>query len=329
VAHIVAASPDGPRGDEELSPEQQADYDNLMLLCLDHHRLIDGHNADTYTAEQLREYKQKHEERIQRQTAVGPEYATTVVRFESPIGDLRVAVRRADAYQALYPYFPADDKGVFFDYRTKPGRGDEAFWAAFAAEVSDEVRRSFIKGNDEQRYDHLSIFALAPIPILVHLGNQLGNVVAAELYQKHRDTNDWKWKAEPESDPFKYQLNKSEGTDKKNVALVLSLSGKIAPEAYQTIAASMSVYEIEVESANPGFLQHRSRLEKFRVTYRQVMSEIGAKYGGDCTVHLFPAIPTPIAVLCGKELLPKSDPTVRVYDNDKAKGGFVPTLTIN
>src|SRR5439155_9049555 len=109
----------------------------------------------------------------------------------------------------------------------------------------------------------------------------------------------------------------------------LSLSGKIGLDEYRSVVGDVPIYEIEVAGASPEFLVCKSRLQKFRVLYRQALSEIRANHGGDCTIHLFPAIPAPIAVLCGKELLPKSDPTVLVYDNDKARGGFVQTLVIN
>ena len=47
VAHIVASSPDGPRGDPNRSHALSAEISNLMLLCPTHHKLIDD-NADEY-----------------------------------------------------------------------------------------------------------------------------------------------------------------------------------------------------------------------------------------------------------------------------------------
>ena len=41
VAHIVSAKPDGPRGDTVRSPRLVDEIANLMLLCYEHHRLID------------------------------------------------------------------------------------------------------------------------------------------------------------------------------------------------------------------------------------------------------------------------------------------------
>lgn len=61
VCHIVAISPAGPRGDSTLTLEQRDQYDNLILLCKVHHKLIDD-QPDIYTVERLREMKAAHEE---------------------------------------------------------------------------------------------------------------------------------------------------------------------------------------------------------------------------------------------------------------------------
>ena len=241
MAHIVASSPNGPRGDEELSQELQTDYENLMLVCLKHSRLIDGRNAGDYTIKQLREAKQKHEDRIQRQTAIGVEGPTAVFVFQSPIGDRRVAIAPSDSFSAIQTRPLADSKGVLLDFSHKAGRGDKTFWSGFAGEVTEQIKQCLRKGNDGLVYDHLSVFALAPIPILIHLGNQLGNIVPMDLYQKHRDTDDWKWKVEPKNDPFEFRSINVGGKEGKDVAVVLSLSGKITPDSYLSITGDMPV----------------------------------------------------------------------------------------
>ena len=42
VAHIVASSAKGPRGDKVKSPQLSDKLENLMLMCADHHKLIDN-----------------------------------------------------------------------------------------------------------------------------------------------------------------------------------------------------------------------------------------------------------------------------------------------
>ena len=62
VAHIIASSPDGPRGSED-SYRLSDKYENLMLLCPTHHNEIDN-DTETYTVEKLLKMKQEQELRV-------------------------------------------------------------------------------------------------------------------------------------------------------------------------------------------------------------------------------------------------------------------------
>lgn len=71
MAHIVANSRQGPRGDSPLSDEQRDQHTNLLLLCGDHHKTIDSQPL-TYSVSVLRRMKEDHEHRIQRATGKPP-----------------------------------------------------------------------------------------------------------------------------------------------------------------------------------------------------------------------------------------------------------------
>lgn len=60
IAHVVAHEEDGPRGDEAYPTELRDRYDNLILLCPTHHTLVDK-QPNTYSIEELRSWKQRHE----------------------------------------------------------------------------------------------------------------------------------------------------------------------------------------------------------------------------------------------------------------------------
>lgn len=60
-AHIVARSPDGPRGRKYAGDING--YDNLILLCSRHHKEIDD-QVNTYTEDQLHAIKSQHEQWI-------------------------------------------------------------------------------------------------------------------------------------------------------------------------------------------------------------------------------------------------------------------------
>lgn len=59
-AHIVARKEDGPRGDNPLPLEERDKYDNLILLCRIHHKLIDD-QPNFYTVDMLTAWKKSHE----------------------------------------------------------------------------------------------------------------------------------------------------------------------------------------------------------------------------------------------------------------------------
>jgi hypothetical protein len=58
--HIVAESPNGPRGDASFPVEKRDKYGNLILLCRVHHRIIDE-QPNTYAVQRLHELKEGHE----------------------------------------------------------------------------------------------------------------------------------------------------------------------------------------------------------------------------------------------------------------------------
>jgi len=60
ACHIVAQSPSGPRGHSPLTPEQRDHYDNLILLCRNHHKQVDD-QENTYTVQCLLDMKAAHE----------------------------------------------------------------------------------------------------------------------------------------------------------------------------------------------------------------------------------------------------------------------------
>ena len=63
ICHIFAVSESGPRGKPGLTEPQLHSLDNLILLCRNHHTIIDGQHA-SYPASRLKKWKDDHEERV-------------------------------------------------------------------------------------------------------------------------------------------------------------------------------------------------------------------------------------------------------------------------
>lgn len=58
--HIVGEKEDGPRGKSILTPEERNRYPNLILLCGNHHTIIDQ-DPDNWPIEKLHQIKADHE----------------------------------------------------------------------------------------------------------------------------------------------------------------------------------------------------------------------------------------------------------------------------
>jgi hypothetical protein len=63
IAHIIAASDDGPRGDPALGLEDRGDYENLILLCPACHTEIDK-APSTYPDNAVARWKREHKDRL-------------------------------------------------------------------------------------------------------------------------------------------------------------------------------------------------------------------------------------------------------------------------
>lgn len=60
ICHIEAANPKGARYNPTQTDDERVSFENLMLLCGIHHKIVDS-GADTYTVEKLKRMKQDHE----------------------------------------------------------------------------------------------------------------------------------------------------------------------------------------------------------------------------------------------------------------------------
>jgi len=329
IAHIVAFSSSGPRGNHPARPEDVHDPKNLMLLCRDCHKLVDDH-PERYPVPVLKDYKRCHEKRIHHVTGLGPDMATAIVQLKARIAGQAVDIPVAHVTTAIAPRYPIEVPGAVIDLSRFDDGDDAAYYKIAKQEIRSKIERIYEPGSDVEKANHISLFALAPIPLLIYLGSLLSNKIPVDLFQRHRNPEGWVWKRKGPSVKYRFRLRKR-GINRKNVALIFSLSGHVdfatLPSRVQT---DFNVYEIALanRTPSPGFLKQRKDLDRFRDVYRESLDKIHENHGVLAEILLFPAVPAPIAVLCGRELQPKADPKLVVYDYDKAKGGRTRSLNV-
>ena len=331
IAHIISWTPTGPRGDSVLSPKLAKDISNLMLMCLNHGKMIDTKkNIPTYTVDFLRKCKEVHENRIKLQTSIDISRKTTAVRLQTNIRGRLVSVSQPDVYTALIAAgrYPHDEKGIHIDLTNLHYSADKSSWETATKQIDATLSSALTVGNNERKEDHFSVFGIAPIPVLAYLGFKLGNTIPADIYIKLRE-KPW---SRTSSDPkLAFTLAKPRSKDKtETIALSIAISGTTSQsEIEKRLGKNIPVYEIKLKKSQIDQIECIEDLESFRKLYRETIDEIRELHGKKCKIHLFGAMPTCAAIICGREIIHGVDPTIVMYEYLNQEEGFIPALTIN
>ncbi|MFM9863457.1 MAG: HNH endonuclease [Micropepsaceae bacterium] len=323
-AHIVAFSADGPRGQTDERPDDIHDVENLMFLCPPCHKAIDD-DPDEFPLARLSGFKAEHEIRIRRATGLAPDAEVIVCVLKAPIAGAHIDIPRDHILEAINPMWPAESKFIEIDLSDLDGQRESAgFLEVGRAKIDREIDRLFAAKGAVSRVPRIAAFALAPIPLLIHFGARLENKIPVQLFQRHRDTQDWRWKPEAPSTAFEIRRFR-EMPEGAPIALVLSLSGTVKMEDLPTdVREGFQIYEIALTSAdpNPTFLRTTADLQRFGAVYQDFLGRLAAERGYVAEISVFPAVPAPVAVMIGKERLMKRHPALQIFDYDRSKGGF-------
>lgn len=338
LAHNVGRqkAPASPRGLADLPIEQRNRAENLLLLCGDHHRVIDARVArGDYTVEALLELKQRHEDRIRYLTELGEDAETVVVRV---IGSIRAAavelspemVRRALSGANRYPRYDLTFRGgdIEVDLRSVPEEGSDDYWRESCRRVDALVTR-IRDGVEQGAIRHLSVFAAARIPLLAYLGSKLDDKVPTDLYQKQRDGEEgWHWDASALVPVFEVVKTQSGAADR--VALLVSISGTVDSALLpETITAETTVYTIKPigTEATPDVFRNGGAVDAFAITYRTFLASIERDHPGLETIEVFPAVPLAAAVTLGRARMADVHPPLCIHDRN-GDGGYTLALEI-
>ncbi len=330
-AHIRAFSGEGPRADDPSWPELAVhDPANLLLLCHACHVTIDRVTGpERYTATRLRDMKQRHERRIEIVTAVAPGMASHVVTYGTFVGHHQALPTFADAAEALFPVrYPASQEVIALGTETGAERDDMPhFYRHERQQLAFQFDRQVRVPLERRLIEHVSIFALAPQPLLIELGTLLGDVAPADVYQRHREPATWSWPTEGMPSDFEMTESVSCGA---TAALVLSVSGTIALERItRVLGGDVTVWTVTVPSPHNDSVKSRETLTRFREGMRLLLDKIKARHGDHAQLHVFPALPVSLAVELGRIRMPKADMPWVLYDEQRTLGGFVHAFTLD
>lgn len=328
IAHIVADVPNGPRGCKVRSPLLGDDITNLMLLCDKHHRLIDKVDVAGHPEGRLIAMKKVHEDRIARLTAMAPGMHSHMVVYKANVGQ-HTPVLTYDALRdhLLPTHYPAQDGVIDLSLTNSPQRDrDNTFWQTELNVLETHFSEKLRQRLQKQEITHLSLFAFAPIPLLIKLGTLVNDIQHMRVYQPIRDPKTWRLATS--GDHLEYRTKYTPGNGMV-VALNVSLSATITTDRVESVLGrGVDLYTITIDKPFNDFLKAEEHLKAFSEALRVLLNEIKARHG-QLPLHVFPAMPIATAIEFGRVWMPKADMPLYIYDQNTANGGFVKVVEIS
>lgn len=329
IAHIVADEAGGPRGDAIRSPLLAKDIENLMLMCPIHHKAIDVDYLADYPEDVLQAMKAEHEDRIEIVTDMDVDRVSHVVRFAATIGQRDSLVTTRSIFNAMPPdHHPAEGRTIDIELIGSERKDhEEAYWT----EQNENLERLFarkIKERIEQReIRQISVFALAPQPLLIRLGTLLGDMVPVSVHQKHREPDTWKWL--PDQQRVAYKMNKYSGNRDVPVALKLALSATVNDDRITSVLGKdTAIWSLTCDQPGNDIMRRKDDLSTYKQLLRALFNQIKAYHGEGVLLHVFPIVPASAAVETGRVWMPKADLSMKLYDQNRTAQAFVPTISI-
>lgn len=322
IGHIVADSPEGPRGDPVRSPKLAHDPDNLMLVCDVHHRVFDREMVDEHPESVLVAMKRRHEARIRIVTAIDEDLGTCVIRYAAKIGANESPVEKGAVKWSLIPdRYPLDDGWIDLDLVTLELRDDDpAYWPTHIKNLQTVFGEKVRGRMERQEIKRLAVFGLAPIPLLFELGRLISDIATAEVRQLLRDPKGWKW--DTTSPPVRYELHRPDRTGKL-VALKLEISAPVVDERVaKVLGPDASIWSISAAGVHNDIVRRPEDVAAFAKLFRKTLDDIKLAHGEDTIVNVFPAVPVSIAVEAGRSWQPKAHPSLNIYDQNWKLNGF-------
>lgn len=326
-AHIHAVGKTGPRHVEGLTQEEIDCVDNLMLLCAEHHQLIDT-KPILYPSDYLIKQKRTHEGRIRCLTAIRDADSCRMVTYFSNIDNAEVfsavsTLRRAVAKAGMYPQ---QDEPIELHTGTitryQPSKDLMKFKAD---ELESQVKSCF--GSIVKKEDTIAIFALAPQPLLFKLGHLLCDQLNVRVFQCHREGDKWAWPDDDSSVDF--VLHKTKSNSDTTIALVIDLSAEVVDRRIESVLGEeSSIYHLTIEEPNRVFVKNPEIQNCFIHAFREMMERIKNENPSAQLIHLFPVMPASLAVRAGMDIMPKVDLPIKIYDQLAQENGFEETITI-
>jgi hypothetical protein len=329
ISHIIAARPKGPRGDKVLSKQLEISLENLMLLCDECHNRIDKAEVENHPKDFLLEMKKEHEERIELVTGINFDKDTHIVIYKSSIGEHTPSITHQEANACVIPnYYPAEVNPIDLSIGNNLlNNGSDSYWINEVRNLELQFEKKIYPKILRNEIRHISIFAFAPMPLLIKLGTLINDIHKAEIHQPIRTPFSWNLDTGGTGEDYIIMSPKEKY---KKVALNISLSADVNDERItDVLGLSTSIYRLTIQEPFNDYLRTKRSLDNFSIAIRKLFNQIKKECNAQTPLHIFPSMPIATAIELGRSWMPKADMPLIIYDENKSRTGFYKTIEID
>lgn len=352
-AHIVAASADGPRGDQVLSPQLANDSTNVLLLCDKCHRTIDRVAPHLYSRQRLQEMRARNLASVERCLASLRYPVARVLVLSGNVQGQSSTFDESLAQEAMWlQKLRSDNARPDWFARNGGHLGDThspAFWSSLFALLKKDIPRlqSILEGCAHDSVQGMPI-AVFPAPhttsVLILTGRLLGESRTIRLFQFHRDQvganvgGQWAWMGTPPAkDKYTMRVLRSAGPEEKEATLLVHLTDSIPPAElplsfYEDGRWARPTIGVSVEQPNRRIIGHPEDLELFGLAMDDALQKLQDQWRVS-TVHLLVIAPITACIRIGQKMQARCQPDFILYERKTAGqiaecDSFVATIRI-
>ncbi|MEW5953162.1 MAG: SAVED domain-containing protein [Bacillota bacterium] len=296
-AHIIAHSGDGPRGEYSLKDFSLTDEDldsirNIVLLCKDHHHIVDT-NPTNWTVDKLFKIKHEHEAHIRAKLDCNQ---AALAIIHKTMDDTPVAIDLVNDADALI-LGKAEYQKVFDDFTPEGWKTAKTEVETLYQEVKEAIKLNV--------YSRVCVFPLSHIPLLVYLGFLIGDKIPVSTFQYSRDANHWVG-CNPDGKTRIGELQVVSNTrGKKQLIVSISVSAPVHQEDIaEALEASLEDYdELHISVDNPK-IDSVLYVEEVKLVQNRFKYGVEEMHGQNRyeEIHLFLAVPAGLAVEIGRSI---------------------------
>ena len=328
-AHIFAFSLKGPRYSEDAFDVHS--IDNLMLLCYEDHHTIDN-SPEQFPVDVLQRVKADFERKVEsvidtvRKKSSVIYYASSISEFDSSPktkSELNRALLDANLFSDGN-YFPIENDNQHVIQ-------DEQY---FQTQMRALKKRMAIITASLEEAEVVSVFGLAPQPLLMYLGYLLNDETDIRVFQKFRGKEFvWSWLEEQQVNAFQvdrlFDYDNTKSAEVSEVNLIISVSAEIAIARINAVkSANIPTYVLRSAYQGLDAIRSEQDTNDFISTFRrEAIEQIRQDFPQASIINLFPAMPASLPVRIGMNYLKNVDVEWRMY-NHRGEDGFVCAVSI-